>query len=227
MSTDTTLPPLPDHHFIFKIVIVGDMSTGKTSLLRRLVDQTFTERTMHTIGVEFSTKNITIGRHVIRAQCWDTAGQERFRTITKGYYRGAAGAVLVYDIAKRSSFTHLARWIADLRSLASPNTVIYVVGNKADLADEREVSFEEAQQFCSDNGVLFTEASAKTGAHVEEMFTELARQIYEQVVAGIIEVNIASSGVQARLPLNVMYADGQQAQPRSDSQQQHEKPNCC
>lgn len=106
----------------------------------------------HTIGVEFGSKIVNIGGKSTKLQIWDTAGQERFRSVTRSYYRGAAGALLVYDITSRDSFNALSNWLRDARTLASPNIVILLVGNKKDMEESREVTFTEASQFAQENG---------------------------------------------------------------------------
>jgi Ras-related protein Rab-14 len=116
----------------------------------------------HTIGVEFGTKIIENDKQKIKLQIWDTAGQERFRAVTRSYYRGAAGALMVYDITRRSTFNHLSRWLTDTRSLTNPSTVIFLIGNKADLEASREVTYEEAKQYADENGLMFAETSAMT-----------------------------------------------------------------
>lgn len=109
----------------------------------------------HTIGVEFGSKIVNIGGKSTKLQIWDTAGQERFRSVTRSYYRGAAGALLVYDISSRDSFNALANWLRDARTLSSPNICILLVGNKKDMEESREVTFNEASQFAQENGMLF------------------------------------------------------------------------
>ncbi|KAK2535261.1 Rab14 [Columba livia] len=109
----------------------------------------------HTIGVEFGTRIIEVSGQKIKLQIWDTAGQERFRAVTRSYYRGAAGALMVYDITRRSTYNHLSSWLTDARNLTNPNTVIILIGNKADLEAQRDVTYEEAKQFAEENGVLF------------------------------------------------------------------------
>lgn len=115
---------------------------------------TVKEDRCHTIGVEFGSKIVNIGGKSTKLQIWDTAGQERFRSVTRSYYRGAAGALLVYDITSRDSFNALANWLRDARTLASPNIVILLVGNKKDMEESREVTFSEASQFAQENGEL-------------------------------------------------------------------------
>jgi len=132
-----------------------------------------------TIGVEFATRTIKTDQKTIKAQIWDTAGQERYRAITSAYYRGAVGALLVYDIAKRLSFEHIENWLKELREHAVSNIVIMLVGNKADLRHLRSVSKEEAQQFSKQHKLSFVETSALDCTNVEEAFMNILKQIYQ------------------------------------------------
>ncbi|KAA0716218.1 Ras-related protein [Triplophysa tibetana] len=150
----------------------------------------------HTIGVEFGTRIIEVSGQKIKLQIWDTAGQERFRAVTRSYYRGAAGALMVYDITRRSTYNHLSSWLTDARNLTNPNTVIILIGNKADLEAQRDVTYEEAKQFAEENGLLFLEASAKTGENVEDAFLEAAKKVYQNIQDGSLDLNAAESGVQ-------------------------------
>ncbi|KAH8863320.1 Ras-related protein Rab-2 [Schistosoma japonicum] len=124
------------------------------------------------------------------------AGQESFRSITRSYYRGAAGALLVYDVTRRDTFNHLASWLQDARQHASPNMVITLVGNKCDLDARREVKQEEAEAFARENNLLFLETSAKTGANVEQAFSTTARAIYERLQQGLLDINNDANGVK-------------------------------
>lgn len=116
----------------------------------------------HTIGVEFGTKIIEVSGEKVKLQIWDTAGQERFRAVTRSYYRGAAGAILVYDITRKATFNRVHSWLSDARSLTSPQTVFILIGNKGDLNDTREVSFDDGKQLAEENGMFFLECSART-----------------------------------------------------------------
>uniref|UniRef100_A0AAQ4NXB0 Ras-related protein Rab-14 n=1 Tax=Gasterosteus aculeatus aculeatus TaxID=481459 RepID=A0AAQ4NXB0_GASAC len=152
-----------NYSYIFKYIIIGDMGVGKSCLLHQFTEKKFMADCPHTIGVEFGTRIMEVNGQKVKLQIWDTAGQERFRAVTRSYYRGAAGALMVYDITRRSTYNHLSSWLTDARNLTNPNTVIILIGNKADLEAQRDVTYEEAKQFAEENGLLFLEASAKTG----------------------------------------------------------------
>jgi small GTP-binding protein len=129
-------------------------------------------------------------------QIWDTAGQERFRSVTRSYYRGAAGALLVYDSTSRDSYNVVSNWLNDARTLASPNIVILLVGNKKDLEEAREVTFLEASNFASENELIFLETSAKTGENVEEAFLKCAKTILAKIETGELDPERIGSGIQ-------------------------------
>ncbi|VAH33264.1 unnamed protein product [Triticum turgidum subsp. durum] len=162
--------------YLFKYIIIGDTGVGKSCLLLQFTDKRFQPVHDLTIGVEFGARMITIDNKPIKLQIWDTAGQESFRSITRSYYRGAAGALLVYDITRRETFNHLASWLEDARQHANANMTIMLVGNKCDLSHRRAVSFEEGEQFAKENGLIFMEASAKTAQNVEEALSRLLEQ---------------------------------------------------
>jgi len=170
--------------YLFKYIIIGDTGVGKSCLLLQFTDKRF--RTDHdlTIGVEFGARLINIDQKQVKLQIWDTAGQESFRSITRSYYRGATGALLVYDISRRDTFHHLERWLTEARTNSNPNMVIMLIGNKNDL-ERREVSYEEGEQFAKEHNLIFKETSAKTAANVEEAFIGTAQKIYDNIQCGI------------------------------------------
>ncbi|KAH7578088.1 hypothetical protein JRO89_XS01G0339100 [Xanthoceras sorbifolium] len=157
--------------YVYKVVVIGDSAVGKTQILSRFTKNEFYFDSKSTIGVEFQTRTVTIKGKVIKAQIWDTAGQER----------GALGAMLVYDITKRQSFDHVARWVEELRAHADNSIVIILIGNKADLVDLRAVSTEDAVEFAEDQGLFFSETSALNGDNVDSAFFRLLEQIYSVV----------------------------------------------
>eukprot|EP01113_Clastostelium_recurvatum_P037581 TRINITY_DN550_c0_g1_i1.p1 TRINITY_DN550_c0_g1~~TRINITY_DN550_c0_g1_i1.p1 ORF type:complete len:214 (+),score=47.30 TRINITY_DN550_c0_g1_i1:131-772(+) len=178
------------YEYIFKYIIIGDMGVGKSCLLHQFTENKFVPDSPHTIGVEFGTRIVDVMGKKIKLQIWDTAGQERFRAVTRSYYRGAAGALLVYDITRRITYNHLTSWLTDARNLTNPNTVIMLIGNKKDLDGQRDVTYEEAAQFAKENGLIFVESSAKTGENVEEAFLRTAKLIFQSVQEGnIIDVD--------------------------------------
>lgn len=186
-------------HYVLKFIITGDAAVGKSSLLVRLTDQRFLANPDPTLGVEFGSKLITIAEEnkVVKLQCWDTAGTESFRSITRSYYRGAAGCLLVYDVTSRQSFEHARSWLADVREHADPHLTCILVGNKIDLCAEdappgtarrtREVSTEEGERWAQEEGLLFVEASAKSGANVEAAFEQATRDILDKIKRGVFD----------------------------------------
>ncbi|KAG5670889.1 hypothetical protein PVAND_001121 [Polypedilum vanderplanki] len=169
-----------DFDFLFKIVLIGDVSVGKSCIVTRFkTGNVFTERHTNTIGVDFSMKNIRIGNKNIKIQLWDTAGHERFRSITSSYYRSAHGVLIVYDITKKNTFLSLQKWLTEIRSYTANNVICALIGNKCDLTEEREVTLDEAKQVCElVPEILFClETSAKDNTNVENAFTRIAEEL--------------------------------------------------
>ncbi|XP_047962423.1 ras-related protein RABA3-like [Salvia hispanica] len=167
--------------YVFKVVVIGDSAVGKTQLLSRFAKNEFCLDSKSTIGVEFQTRTVSISSKLVKAQIWDTAGQERYRAVTSAYYRGALGAMLVYDVTKRQSFDHVARWVDELRAHADASIVIMLIGNKADLVDSRAVPAEDAVEFAETQNLFFFETSALSGENVEPAFLKLLHEIYDVV----------------------------------------------
>lgn len=234
--------------YVLKFIITGDAAVGKSSLLVRLTDQRFLANPDPTLGVEFGSKliNLEDENKIIKLQCWDTAGTESFRSITRSYYRGAAGCLLVYDVTSRKSFENVRTWLGDVREHADPNLTCILVGNKTDLCEpspadsdtpsssppksthskssstsssqpKRRVSTEEAQRFAQENGLLFVEASAKSGVNVERAFEQAARDILNKIKRGVFDDN-RSPGVKLSRTQPASNVTLEQPQTRS---------NCC
>ncbi|CAK9047680.1 unnamed protein product [Durusdinium trenchii] len=178
-----------DYDHLCKVVLVGDVSVGKTHLLSRYMKDDLPKAPAATIGVEFATKTLRLPSGVnVKAQIWDTAGQERYRAITRAHYRRAAGALVVYDVTRQETFRSLSMWVSEVREGASPDATIVLVGNKIDLVEQdpsaRQVYHDVAAEFARQNGLLFMEASAVSGAHVKEAFDQLLQEVYAKSPKG-------------------------------------------
>uniref|UniRef100_A0A8C5QFA8 Ras-related protein Rab-25 n=1 Tax=Leptobrachium leishanense TaxID=445787 RepID=A0A8C5QFA8_9ANUR len=165
------------------LVLIGDSGVGKTNLLSRFTRNEFNHDSRTTIGVEFSTRTLTMDGHLVKAQIWDTAGLERYRAITSAYYRGAVGALLVYDITKHQSYDSVDRWLKELYDHADASIVVMLVGNKCDLSESsREVPPEEAKMYADENGLLFLETSALDSTNVEVAFETILQDVRKKVL---------------------------------------------
>ncbi|THG98040.1 hypothetical protein EW026_g4076 [Hermanssonia centrifuga] len=173
--------------FLFKVVLIGDSGVGKSNLLSRFTRNEFNLESKSTIGVEFATRSLAIDTKTVKAQIWDTAGQERYRAITSAYYRGAVGALLVYDISKHATYVNVTRWLKELRDHADSNIVIMLVGNKSDLKHLRAVPTDEAKSFAAENGLSFIETSALDASNVESAFQTILTDIYRIVSSKSLE----------------------------------------
>ncbi|OAR01825.1 hypothetical protein LLEC1_00662 [Akanthomyces lecanii] len=178
------------------VVLIGDSGVGKSNLLSRFTRNEFNLDSKSTIGVEFATRSIQVDSKTIKAQIWDTAGQERYRAITSAYYRGAVGALLVYDISKHQTYENVTRWLKELRDHADANIVIMLVGNKSDLRHLRAVPTEEAKAFASENHLSFIETSALDASNVELAFQNILTEIYRIVSSKALD---GGDGAQATI----------------------------
>lgn len=170
-----------DYNFVFKVVLIGESGVGKTNLLSRFTRNEFSHDSRTTIGVEFSTRTVMLGTAAVKAQIWDTAGLERYRAITSAYYRGAVGALLVFDLTKHQTYAVVERWLKELYDHAEATIVVMLVGNKSDLSQAREVPTDEARMFAENNGLLFLETSALDSTNVELAFETVLKEIFAKV----------------------------------------------
>ncbi|KAL8609213.1 Ras-related protein Rab-22A [Nucella lapillus] len=160
-----------------KVCLLGDSGVGKSSIVLRFVTGTCRPALESTIGASFMSKSVVVDGTGYRFQMWDTAGQEKFRSLAPMYYRGAAAAIIVYDVTRPKTFKSVKTWIQELRSFGPRDIVIAIAGNKCDLEELREVTEKDAQEYASSIDAIFGETSAVTAINVEEMFTALARQL--------------------------------------------------
>ncbi|KAH0916380.1 hypothetical protein HID58_030826, partial [Brassica napus] len=167
-----------DYDYLFKVVLIGDSGVGKSNLLSRFTKNEFNLESKSTIGVEFATRTLKVDEKVVKAQIWDTAGQERYRAITSAYYRGAVGALLVYDTTRRATFENVDRWLKELKNHTDPNIVVMLVGNKSDLRHLLAVPTEDGKSYAEQESLCFMETSALEATNVEEAFAEVLTQIY-------------------------------------------------
>jgi len=167
----------PEYDYLFKLLLIGDSGVGKSCLLLRFADDTYTESYISTIGVDFKIRTIELNGKTIKLQIWDTAGQERFRTITSSYYRGAHGIIVVYDITDQVSFNNVKQWLQEIDRYACENVNKLLVGNKSDLTNKRVVDYNTAKEFAESLGIPFLETSAKNATNVEQAFMTMAGEI--------------------------------------------------
>ncbi|KAJ6240854.1 ras and ef-hand domain-containing protein [Anaeramoeba flamelloides] len=163
----------------FKVVLLGSSAVGKSSLVLRLCDNKFSETKESTIGAAFQNCSLDVGDTKVKLQIWDTAGQERYNSLTSMYYRGAKGAIIVFDCSNNDSFISAQNWVDEIRSKSSSNVKIIFVVNKTDLP-QFKVDREEIEKFVNKNNLIFIETSAKTGLGVLELFSDLAIEMSEE-----------------------------------------------
>lgn len=171
----------PEYDYLFKLLLIGDSGVGKSCLLLRFADDTYTESYISTIGVDFKIRTIELDGKTIKLQIWDTAGQERFRTITSSYYRGAHGIIVVYDITDQDTFHNVKQWLQEIDRYASENVNKLLVGNKCDLTAKRVVEHQTAKEYADSLGIPFLETSAKSATNVEQAFMTMAAEIKNRV----------------------------------------------
>ncbi|TGZ72181.1 hypothetical protein CRM22_002244 [Opisthorchis felineus] len=192
-----------EYDYLFKVVLIGDSGVGKSNLLSRFTRNEFNLESKSTIGVEFATRSVQFGGKTIKAQIWDTAGQERYRAITSAYYRGAVGALLVYDISKHSTYENVTQWLHELRDHSDQDIVVMLIGNKCDLRHLRMVPTDEAREFAMREKLFFTETSALDATNVDEAFVQVLKVLADPNFFSVREfiacfIRLASKNLQTR-----------------------------
>ena len=208
-----------EYTMIFKIILIGDSGVGKSNILSRYINDTFSDSSKSTVGVELGCKIVEINGTKVKIQIWDTAGQERYKSITKSYYKGAKGALIIYDISRKESFENVNKWIGDLKEFGEDNTCILLVGNKCDLENLRQISNDEVEKKAEQYNIGFCEASAKTGKDVDLAFQRLIEEISKKLPEFDIKYgnqsNVVNTGVD--LGTNII----------SENKRTKKKESCC
>ena len=184
------------YDFIFKIILIGNSSVGKSSIIQRYIQKIFNDEYTCTIGVDFFMKTIDINEKLIKLQLWDTAGTERFKSITTGYYRGANAAFVVFDLTSRVSFNSISEWIQNYYNYSNPNSEknVVLIGNKSDLKESREITEEEINKFVVNNNIKYFETSAKNGENIDECFYFIAEKLMKDLEEKGIFSNVENVG---------------------------------
>ena len=183
-------------NYLYKYIIIGDSFVGKSCIVAKYIQGSFIEEFKTTIGIEFGSKDLTINGKVYRIQLWDTAGQETFRSITRAYYKNSACSFIVYDVTNRQSFLNVQDWYNECKKQTPKTVTMVLVGNKIDLKNKREVSYEEGEKFAKDNSMLFYETSAKSGDNIENMFYESAEIIANKINEGYYDLDRENCGIK-------------------------------
>jgi Ras-related protein Rab-1A len=182
-----------DYDYIFKILLVGDSSVGKTSIATRFADNEFSPNYISTIGVDFKIKTLNFDGKKFKITIFDTAGQERFRTITSSYYRGGHGIILAYDITDIYTFNNIPSWMKEIRQYANDSVKIVLVGNKSDLEKKRIISYKEGEEMAKNLKIQFIETSAFSNTNINNIFTTLITEIKDEVIKNELKVKEKSS----------------------------------
>jgi Ras-related protein Rab-11A len=200
-------------NYKLKVVVVGDSGVGKTNLIKRFISNTFSANSKATVGVEFLSKSYKINDEVFKIEMWDTAGQERYKSITAAYYKGAKGALIVFDTTQKTSFENIDKWYVEIKEKASPDMKLMIVGNKTDLKEERVVTTEVAMGKAKDLEVPLMETSALDGTNVKEAFYDLLKEMYREI----------------RKKLDIVESQAEKGKDgvQLDTNEKKEKKGCC
>ena len=185
-----------DFDYLLKFILIGDSSVGKTNIISKYKEDKFDIKTQPSIGVQFVAKNVVLENTTFRLQIWDTAGQESFRAMTRIYYKNSSCAFIIYDITEKESFNHLESWITECKKIAPETTLFVLIGNKNDLKESREVSYDEGLKMAEKNNMLFFETSAKNGENIEQIFKESVEYIFTNIKEGKYDLTDDSCGIK-------------------------------
>ncbi|CAD8152693.1 unnamed protein product [Paramecium pentaurelia] len=201
------------YHYLFKFIIVGDASVGKSCILLRYTEKQFRDEHDTTIGVEFGSQLLKKNDKTLKIQIWDTAGQESFKSITRSYYKGSIGVLLVFDITNRDSFHNVQKWYNDVNDQAASNCTIVLVGNKTDLESQRKITTIEAKALADQYKMQYIETSAKTNQNIDFLFETTAQQILDKIDKQLIDFANEDSGIK----LGTFYKQGKEGNKDKDN----------
>ncbi len=211
-------------HYLLKFVIIGDSGVGKSNILLRYIYNSFSEEFKTTVGVEFGAKNIEIDKKVYRIQIWDTAGQENFRSIARAYYKNSVCACVVYDISNHASFEDIQVWIDDCTKQTAKSVLLFLIGNKTDLNDKREVSYEEGEAYAKSHKMMFIETSAKTGFNINEIFEKSVKQIAKNINNDVYDLENDSCGIRVGINKDTFVLGDDN---KDDNNKDNNRKRCC
>jgi small GTP-binding protein len=227
LSAQILSEDFPSFDFSFKIIIVGDSGVGKSCLSIKASRNFFEDFYSPTVGFEFLTFNVKVEDKNIKLQIWDTCGQEVYRSLISSFYRSASLAVIVYSINSEESYNNIEKWLNDIKTQSNPDVKIFLIGNKADLEDKREITKESGEKFAKEHNLtFFTETSAKTGFNVQNVFIEVAKELYRQHEE--VKNRVSRPGSMAAVPYtpeitnNVSLETGE-----DDEDKKYRKKRCC
>ena len=193
----------------FKMIVIGDAGVGKSCLTTKAAKGVFDDTYSATVGFEFLTFNVKLNDKVIKLQIWDTCGQEIYRSLISSFYRNASLAMMVYSIDSKESFIHIETWLKEVKLQSNPDIKIFLIGNKADLEDKREVKLEEAKQYKNENDIhYFCETSAKNGLNAQEVFIEAAKLLYKEHLKYKARANRVDNGAGGNISVPIKVNNG-------------------
>jgi len=211
-------------NYLLKYVIIGDSGVGKSNILLRYIYNSFSDEFKTTVGVEFGAKNIEINKMIYRIQIWDTAGQENFRSIARAYYKNSVCACVVYDISNHTSFEDIQIWIDDCIKQTAKSVLLLLVGNKSDLDNKREVSYQEGEAFAKSHNMIFFEVSAKTGENIKDIFEKSVKQISKNIDNNVYDLENDSCGIRVGLNRETFVLGDNNSEDKS---LKNNKKKCC
>jgi len=212
-SNDLKVEVMPDDYnqydLSFKMIVIGDAGVGKSCLTTKAAKGIFDETYSATVGFEFLTFNVKLNDKVIKLQIWDTCGQEIYRSLISSFYRNASLAMMVYSIDSKESFIHIETWLKEVKLQSNPDIKIFLIGNKADLEEQREVKLEQAKLYKNENDIhYFCETSAKNGLNAQEVFIEAAKLLYKEHLKYKARANRVDNGAGGNISVPIKINDG-------------------